>query len=431
VRATGGQTVFPGSVHPSGEEINFCDANIGELPVPTKTTREVLDQAATNIGIASVLRDYWTPGLRHQLSLALAGVFVRQGWKEENVLKLVKAVAETTNDDDVDDRLSAVRTTFDNNRNGNPITGWPTLHEVIGADAAKYIEKILGSGADETVRPAANSNCQWTKANFASDHDSAMTFATQCEGNLRFSTASNQWYHRKVEVFDPVADAIAQGLVGNFAAMAFEQLGKDAGGIKSRSKINAVLELARAPLAVDEDIIDRDRHLVGLKDGRILDLISGEFVTGEQEVFVTKRLGAAYDPAAQCPRWLLFLDTIFAGDQSKIDYVQRAVGYSLCGEVSEQCLFILTGSGANGKSTLINAIRKAFGDYSATTPMQTLTVMPFSNGQTNDLAAMEGKRFVSASDGENRSAACRSQNKKYDWWRQDLLSCPLQRLPGI
>ena len=400
VRATGGQTVFPGSVHQSGEEINFCDTDIDELPVPTQTTRENLDVAAINIAIASVLLDYWTPGLRHQLSLALAGVFVRQSWTETNVMKLVTAVAETANDDDVADRLNSVRTTFENHRKGNPTTGLPTLHETIGTEAAKYIEKFLGFGADETALPAANSNCQWTKANFASDHDSAMTFAAQCEGNLRFSTASDQWYHRKAQVFDPVADAIAQGLVGNFAAMAYEQLGKDAGGIKSRSKINAILELSRAPLAVDEDIIDRDRHLVGLEDGRILDLSAGEIVLGEQQVFVTKRLGAAYDPTAQCPRWLLFLDTIFAADQPKIDYVKRAVGYSLCGEVSEQCLFILTGSGANGKSTCINAIRKTFGDYSATTPMQTLTVMPFSNGQTNDLAAMEGKRFVSASDGE-------------------------------
>jgi putative DNA primase/helicase len=60
----------------------------------------------------------------------------------------------------------------------------------------------------------------------------------------------------------------------------------------------------------------------------------------------------------------------------------------------------MTGTGANGKSTFINAVREVFGDYAGTTPMQTLTVSHFSTGQTNDLAAMEGKRFVSASDGE-------------------------------
>jgi len=228
-----------------------------------------------------------------------------------------------------------------------------------------------------------------------------MTFASQCEGNLRYSTGSDQWYHRKVQVFEPVAPAMAQGIVGDFVAMAHQQVGKDAGSIKSRSKINAILELSRAPLAIDDDLIDCVRNLVGLKDGRVLDLDTSNVVLpADQDAFVTKKLGASYDPLVQCPRWLQFLSTIFAGNQDMIDFVQRAVGYSLSGEVSEQCLFIMIGSGANGKSTLINALRNMFGDYSGATPMQTLTVMPFSNGQTNDLAAMEGKRFISASDGE-------------------------------
>jgi P4 family phage/plasmid primase-like protien len=92
--------------------------------------------------------------------------------------------------------------------------------------------------------------------------------------------------------------------------------------------------------------------------------------------------------------------TVFAGNRDIIEFVQRAVGYSLSGQIVEQCLFIMTGTGANGKSTFINAVREVFGDYGGTTPMQSLTVSHFSNGQTNDLAAMEGKRFVSASDGE-------------------------------
>ena len=404
VRATGGQTVFPGSIHDeTGEVIEFANSELDELPVPTQTSRVALDQATTNIAIASVLLDYWTPGIRHQLSLALAGVFVRHRWAEGNVLQLVKAVAETANDDDVEDRLTSVRTTFENSRKGKPFTGWPTLNEVIGAEAAKYIEKFLGPAtghSDQTARPAANTNCQWTLTNFATDHDAAITFSDQCGGTLIFSPTCNQWYQRKVQVFEPIADCIAQGVVGDFADMAYRQLGKDVKAIKSRSKINAILELSRSPLSVRQELIDIDRNVIGLADGRILDLKTGGIVAANQNLFVTKKLGTSYDATAQCPRWLGFLDTIFAGNQEVVDFVQRAVGYSLSGEVSEQCLFILIGTGANGKTTLINGLRKMLGDYSGTTPIQTLTVMPFSNGQTNDLAAMEGRRFISASDGE-------------------------------
>jgi putative DNA primase/helicase len=404
VRANGGQTVFPGSFHDeTGEEIYFCDADIDKLPAPTQTTREYLDAAARNIAIGSVSVDHWTPGLRHQLSLALAGVFVRHRWTEDDVLKLVKAVAGTAKDDDVEDRLNSVRTTFENCRKGNLITGWPTLNEAIGADAAKYIEKFLGPTRghfDQTARPAANSNCQWTLTNFATDHDAAVTFSEQCSGTLIFSPISNQWYQRNVQVYEPIADCIAQGAVGDFADMAHRQLGKDVKTVKSRSKINAILELSRSRLAVDQALIDSDTNLVGLCDGRILDLMTGETVATNRDVMVTKKLGTTQTPDALCPRWLQFLDTIFEGNQEIIDFVQRAVGYSLSGEVTEQCFFIMTGTGANGKSTFIHALGKMFGDYSGITPMQTLTVMPFSNGQTNDLAAMEGKRFIAASDGE-------------------------------
>jgi phage/plasmid-associated DNA primase len=58
--------------------------------------------------------------------------------------------------------------------------------------------------------------------------------------------------------------------------------------------------------------------------------------------------GAQYDPLAKCPRFLVFLDRI-QGDREIIEFMQRCVGYSLSGETSEQCMFILTGTRANGK----------------------------------------------------------------------------------
>jgi putative DNA primase/helicase len=79
--------------------------------------------------------------------------------------------------------------------------------------------------------------------------------------------------------------------------------------------------------------------------------------------------------------------------------LQRAVGYSLTGHVSEQCLFILVGTGANGKSTFLKVLQRLLGDYAGTVPMQTLMQQRHGT-QTNDLAHLVGKRFVVASEGE-------------------------------
>ena len=55
---------------------------------------------------------------------------------------------------------------------------------------------------------------------------------------------------------------------------------------------------------------------------------------------LTLSTAAPFDPAATCPRWLRVVRDIFDGDVELTRYVQRAIGYSLTGETSEQCLFL-------------------------------------------------------------------------------------------
>jgi phage/plasmid-associated DNA primase len=52
--------------------------------------------------------------------------------------------------------------------------------------------------------------------------------------------------------------------------------------------------------------------------------------------------------------------------------LQRAVGYSLTGDTSEEVLFILDGVGANGKSTFLETVRALLGDYAQAAPEELL-----------------------------------------------------------
>src|ERR1700734_3616871 len=72
-----------------------------------------------------------------------------------------------------------------------------------------------------------------------------------------------------------------------------------------------------------------------------------------------------------CPEWMEFLRQIFNEDAELIAFIQRAVGYCLTGS-TEQCLFILIGSGANGKSTFLRVLQHLLSDYGGTIPMQGL-----------------------------------------------------------
>ena len=68
-------------------------------------------------------------------------------------------------------------------------------------------------------------------------------------------------------------------------------------------------------------------------------------------------ISVAYDPKAECPRWERFLHQVYQCDEELIGFVQRAVGYSLTGSVTEQVLFLCYGTGSNGKSVFLNMLR--------------------------------------------------------------------------
>jgi putative DNA primase/helicase len=87
------------------------------------------------------------------------------------------------------------------------------------------------------------------------------------------------------------------------------------------------------------------------------------------------------------------------GNQDLIEFLQRAVGYSLTGDVSEQCLFLLYGTGANGKSVFVKTAGRLLGEYATVTPFETLLVRR-GEGPRDDIADLRGARFVSAIEAE-------------------------------
>jgi putative DNA primase/helicase len=83
--------------------------------------------------------------------------------------------------------------------------------------------------------------------------------------------------------------------------------------------------------------------------------------------------------------------------QASVTFVQKAVGYSLTGDISEQVFFFVYGrSGNNGKSTFVNLIREMLGDYGLHTQTETLLVKQYDNAIPADLARLAGARIVTA-----------------------------------
>lgn len=171
-------------------------------------------------------------------------------------------------------------------------------------------------------------------------------------------------------------------------------------------------------ISIGQERFDTDPWSLNLANGT-LDLRTGMLRPHHPGDLVTKCLPMAYDPSAACPTWEQFLRRIMgysqgmddpdmssgalenrqrADEQAQalIDFQQRFVGYALTGETSEQCLCILHGSGANGKSTYLETLRALLGDYALSTPSASLLAKERHDGIPNDIARLRGARLVTA-----------------------------------
>ncbi|MBT9156640.1 MAG: hypothetical protein DDT37_01628 [Firmicutes bacterium] len=167
---------------------------------------------------------------------------------------------------------------------------------------------------------------------------------------------------------------------------------------ESRDRLAAMAALAASEpgIPVQPEDIDTDPWLLTVGNGT-LDLRTGNLRPHRRQDLISKKTAVEYDPAAKCPRWARFLHEIMDSNQSLVDFLQRAVGVSLTGDVSEHALYILHGTGRNGKTTFLEVLGALLGEYATTAPPDLLMAKPTAQHPT-ELTALFGARFVASSE---------------------------------
>jgi putative DNA primase/helicase len=169
------------------------------------------------------------------------------------------------------------------------------------------------------------------------------------------------------------------------------------------NKLEAMLKLAKTipGLVVPAAQLDASPWLLGVENGT-LDLRHGTLRPASREDYITKLAPVVFCPEAQCPLFLTFLDEVMGSDQELVAYLQRVFGYLLTGDTSAQCLFFLYGTGANGKSTLLNIAKALLGTgFCRQTPSEMIMARPNKTGPTPELASLPGVRAVMTTEVEN------------------------------
>src|ERR1039457_5834902 len=96
-----------------------------------------------------------------------------------------------------------------------------------------------------------------------------------------------------------------------------------------------------------------------------------------------------------------------------VSYLQRALGYSATGHVSEKAVFIAIGKPDAGKSTLLNTFRTIFKEHSTLIQIDTLMLSkhPSPNAES-DKADLRGARFAQTSEAEEGQRLACSKLKR-------------------
>ena len=181
----------------------------------------------------------------------------------------------------------------------------------------------------------------------------------------------------------------------------------------NKGKLEAMVGLARsnADTSITAEQFDRDIFMLNCQNG-VLDLKNRKFLSHSSDLLLTKICNAHYDETAECPRWKDFLSRILLGNNELVDFLQKAVGYALTGDVSRQMFFILYGNGSNGKSTFVGAILAMLGNYGATASTSTFTYKR-NNEIPNDVARLKGMRLIHTSELQQSKNLDESLVKKF------------------
>ncbi|HEX5502806.1 MAG TPA: phage/plasmid primase, P4 family [Thermomicrobiales bacterium] len=169
---------------------------------------------------------------------------------------------------------------------------------------------------------------------------------------------------------------------------------------ESRQRLDAMVHIGKSrPGLVLEGgarALDPEPDALNVANG-VLDLRTFELSPHDPARLCTRVAGAEFrDDLTDDDRaeWLSFLARVVPSPEVR-EFVQKQMGAALRGQYSEE-LLIPWGSGKNGKSTFLRAVRRALGDYAMEAAPELLIQ---SRGKRNAgeeaaVAELQGRRFV-------------------------------------
>jgi putative DNA primase/helicase len=228
-----------------------------------------------------------------------------------------------------------------------------------------------------------------------------LVLATEWADGRTLHAADQQFWTFRGTHWSPLADNMVEGVTER-AARAWK-IGHPKARVGVPGLMSGAETVLRARMACEDALhrVDASRHVLNVRNGEIhIEAKSGRVALRPHnpDSRLTTVLPVAFDPEAQCPRFDAFLRELFSPidpdtgmpdpvtDLDKvIMYLWELMGYTIQPLKDHAAWILLTGSGANGKSTLINIVTALLGDHAASGQIVDLT------GNDHGLSVLPGK----------------------------------------
>lgn len=162
-------------------------------------------------------------------------------------------------------------------------------------------------------------------------------------------------------------------------------------GVLSKARLGALVQLSRGMDTVQRDPseFDADPDLLTVQNGT-LHLPTGELMPFDPTHCITRSADATYRADARHAMWDKALEAV----QPELrDWYRDRLGQALTGyPVPDHQLVIAYGSGSNGKSTIVNTVRKTLGTYGVLISDRVLMASP--DAHPTELMDLRGARYA-------------------------------------
>ena len=277
------------------------------------------------------------------------------------------------------------------------------------------LESLL-EAASETVEGSITNtdnslaNFEISEYNFTTPKAVAKQFVAMYRKPIKYVADLDLWLEWSVTHWQPVEEVFLVNVLSNAVDRMFKKHEKidqyETAGLKAFSrtynKVSGLKEVLKTLQAQHEiEILSKDLDnvpsIIGCLNGAI-DLTTGDLVASTYEQYLTKSTGLIYNPEASCDVWNKTVNDIFLDDPEMISFFKTLMGYSILGHNKEHLFCFFIGSGANGKSTVVNALSNVLGDYSKSTQYSTLGTASRGSQHREDLVRLQGARMVHTSE---------------------------------